>query len=102
MRVRQQSITQGRACRKQRAVNRKPSSKAAMHAMNMAKQARGCTRDRMSTSARAAVRRPSSICAQKGESAGRIARCQGPDLVLPSRCSVTLVEWVGCRSPSVL
>ena len=36
----------------------------------------------MSTATRAAVRRPSSICAQKGESAGRIARWQGPDLVL--------------------
>jgi hypothetical protein len=44
--------------------------------------------------------RPSSICAQKGESAGRIARCQGPDLVPPSRCSAAAVVPGAGRSPS--
>ena len=52
-------------------------------------------------SARAAVRRPSSICAQNGESAGRIARCEGPDLVLPSWDSAAAVVWaVAGRSGS--
>jgi len=34
-------------------------------------------------------RRPSSICSQKGERTGCSARCQGPYLVLPSRCAAT-------------
>jgi hypothetical protein len=69
-RVRQQSITQGRACSKQGAITRKEASKVSRHATNMAKQALCDARGGMFTSTRAAVRRPSSICAHKGESAG--------------------------------
>jgi len=78
---------------KQGAVIRKQASKGSMHA-NKAKQALCDAREGMYTSTRAAVRRPSSICSHRGESAGRSARCQGPDLVMLSRCSVSSVECV--------
>ena len=82
-------------------VIRKKSSKGSMHAPNMAKQALWGAREGMFMSARAAVRRPSSICPQNGESAGRIARCEGPDLVPLSLGSAAAVVWaVAGRSAS--
>ena len=86
MRVRQPTMTQGRARRTQRAGNRKPSSKAAMHAMNMAKQALVCTREGMSPSARAAAR-------AADDRAASAARCRSvPGRVALSRCSGTLTS----------
>jgi len=74
-------------------VIRKKSIKGSMQASNMAEQALWDVREGMFMSTRAAVGRPSSICPQNGESAGRIARCEGPDLVLPSRDSAAAVVW---------
>jgi len=75
-----------------KAVIRKKSIKD--QCMHRTLQSKPCgTREGMFTSTRAAVRRPGSICPQKGESAGRIARCEGPDLLLPSRESAAAVVW---------
>ena len=73
-------------------VIRKQSIKGSRHATNMAKQALRDAVDVMCTSTRWAVRRPSSICSQRGESAGAAPVAGGPTWCW--RRSATSVESV--------